>query len=118
MEYALMVYQGTTPLPVDPEAWATLSEDEQQAIYRDYANINKTEHVKPGLPLGLPEDAVTVQVRDGETVTRKGTYLAEGVGGFLVFKTDDLDEAIKLASRIPAARYGGAVEIRPVKTYW
>lgn len=118
MEYALLIYQGTTPLPVDAEAWATLSEDEQQAIYRDYAAINKQPEVVPGLPLGLPEDAVTVQVHDGKTVTRKGTYLDEGVGGYLIFKTDDLDEAIALASRIPAARHGGAVEIRPVGTYW
>ena len=118
MEYALLVYQGTTPLPVDPEAWATLSEDEQQAIYRDYAAINKEPEVKPGLPLGLPEDAVTVQVQGGKTVTRKGTYLNEGVGGYLVFRSDSLDDAIALASRIPAARHGGAVEIRPVGTYW
>ena len=49
----------------------------QQAIYRDYAALNKEPHVKPGLPLGLPQDAVTVQVRDGKTVTKNGTYLDE-----------------------------------------
>ncbi len=118
MEYALLIYQGSTPLPTDPEAWATLSDDEQKAIYRDYAAVNKTGGVEPGLPLGLPQDAVTVQVLNGETVTRKGPYLDEGVGGCLVFKTDDLDAAIELAARIPAARHGGAVEIRPVVTYW
>lgn len=118
MQYVLLIYQGTTPLPTDPEAWATLSKDEQQAIYRDYASLGETPGVAPGLPLGLPKDAVTVQVKDGETFTRQGTYLPEGVGGYAVFEAEDLDSAVKLASRIPAARHGGAIEVRPVGTYW
>jgi hypothetical protein len=118
MQYALLIYQGTTPLPTDPHAWATLTEDEQKAIYRDYGALNNTPGVDPGLPLGLPQDAMTVQVKDGETVTREGPYLSEAVGGYLVFEADDLDAAIELASRIPAARHGGAIEVRPVATYW
>jgi hypothetical protein len=118
MQYALLIYQGTTPLPTDPDAWATLSEDEQKAIYKDYAALNTSPGVSPGLPLGLPEDATTVQVRDGKAVTRKGPHLSEGAGGYLIFEADDLDAAIELASRIPAARHGGAIEIRPVATYW
>jgi hypothetical protein len=59
-----------------------------------------------------------VQVKDGTTVTREGPYLNEGAGGYLVFDGDNLDAAIEVASRIPAARHGGAIEIRPVATYW
>jgi hypothetical protein len=118
MQFVLLIYQGTTPLPTDPDAWATLPEDEQQAIYRDYAELNKTPGVTPGLPMGLPQDATTVQVEDGKAVTRDGPYQAEGAGGYLVFEADDLDAAVELAARIPAARHGGAVEIRPVTTYW
>lgn len=118
MQYALLIYQGTTPLPTNPEAWATLSEEEQKAIYKDYAELNKTPGVDPGLPLGLPQDAVTVQVQDGETVTREGLYLQEAVGGYVIFEADDIDAAVELASRIPAARHGGAIEVRPVTTYW
>ena len=118
MQYVLLIYQGTTPLPTDPDAWTTLSEDEQKAIYKDYAALNKTPGVSPGLTLGLPQDATTVQVQDGKTMTREGPYLNEGAGGYLVFEADDLDAAIDLASRIPAARHGGAIEIRPVATYW
>ena len=118
MQYVLLIYQGTTPLPTDPEAWATLSEDEQKAIYKDYAALNKTPGVSPGLTLGLPQHATTVQVQDGKTVSREGPYLSEGAGGYLIFEADDLDAAIDLASRIPAARHGGAIEIRPVATYW
>jgi hypothetical protein len=118
MQYVLIIYQGTTPLPTDPEAWATLSDDEQKAIYRDYAAINQTPGVAPGLPLGLPTDATTVQVKDGRAVRRVGPYPSEGAGGYVVFEAEDLDAAVELAARIPAARHGGAVEIRPVATYW
>ena len=118
MQYALLIYQGTTPLPTDPDAWATLSEEEQKAIYKDYGMLNQTPGVTPGLPLGLPQDAITVQVKEGKTVTQPGPYLREGAGGYLVYEADDLDAAIELASRIPAARHGGAIEIRPVATYW
>lgn len=118
MQYVLLIYQGTTPLPTDPDAWATLSEDEQKAIYKDYGALNKTPGVSPGLTLGLPRDATTVQVENGKTLTRQGPYLTEAAGGYVVFEADDLDAAIDLASRIPAARHGGAIEIRPVTTYW
>jgi hypothetical protein len=118
MQYVLLIYQGTTPLPTDPDAWAKLSEDEQKAIYKDYAALNDSPGVSPGLPLGLPQDATTVQVEGGKTVTRTGPHLGEGAGGYLIFEADDLDAAIDLAARIPAARHGGAIEVRPVSTYW
>lgn len=118
MQYVLLIYQGTTPLPTDPEAWNTLSEEEQKQVYKDYGALNKTPGVSPGLTLGLPKDAVTVQVKDGKTVAREGTYLAETAGGYLVHEADDLDAAIELAGKIPAARLGGAIEVRPVETYW
>jgi hypothetical protein len=117
MKYVLLVYQGTTPLP-GSERWEALTNTEQQAIYADYAAINKTEGLAPGLPLGLPEAARTVQVREGQTQVKTGTYLPEGVGGFSVYEADSVDAAIALAARIPAARLGGAVEIRPVEKYW
>jgi hypothetical protein len=120
MQYALLIYQGTTPLPSNPDAWATLSEDEQQAVYADYGALNNTPGVSPGLPLGLPEQARTVRRQDGKTLTTEGPFLgADGaVGGYVIFEADDLDAVIELAARIPAARLGGAVEVRPVETYW
>src|SRR4051812_12624508 len=107
MQYVLLIFQGTTPLPTDPDAWATLSEDEQKAIYKDYGALNKAPGVSPGLTLGLPQDATTVKVENGRTITREGPYLNEGAGGYLIFEADDLDAAIDLALRIPAARHGG-----------
>ncbi len=117
MKFVLLVYQGSTPIPAT-ERWQTLPEAEQKAIYAEYAELNKTEGLAPGLPLGLPDAARTVQVRDGQTHVRNGTYLAEGVAGFSVYEADSMEAAIALATRIPAARLGGAVEIRPAEKYW
>jgi hypothetical protein len=117
MKFVLLVYQGSTPLP-GSDRWQALSEAEQKAIYADYAELNKTEGISAGLPLGLPDAARTVQVRDGKTHVRNGPYLAEGVGGFSVYEAESMEAAIALAARIPAARLGGAVEIRPAEKYW
>jgi hypothetical protein len=118
-QFVLMIYQGATPLPGTPE-WETLSQAEQTQVYADYAAINQTPGLTSGPPLGLPADACTVVVKDGTADVRDGAYLgAEGaVGGFAVFEADDLDAAIAVASRIPAARLGGAIEVRPVAKYW
>jgi hypothetical protein len=119
MKYLMLIYQGSTPLP-GTDAWNTLPEDEQKAIYADYGKLNQTEGVTPGLPLGLPENATTVRVQGGQTLTTDGPFVSvkEALGGYFVLEADDLDAAIELASRVPAARLGGAIEIRPSETYW
>jgi hypothetical protein len=116
MKYMLLIHQGTTPTPRDPEAWATLPEDEQQRVYADYQAINETPGVTPGVHMGEPETATTVRVEDGKTLTTDGPFVEakEAVGGYLFFEADDLDAAIELAARIPAARLGGAIEVRPL----
>jgi hypothetical protein len=115
MKYMLLIHQGSTPLPGSDE-WASLSEDEKGAVYADYQGINQTPGVTPGVQLAPPEAATTVRVQDAKTLTTDGPFveLKEAVGGFLFFEADDLDAAIELASRIPAARLGGAIEVRPV----
>jgi hypothetical protein len=119
MQFVFLIYQGTTPLPNSQE-WKTVSEEEKKRIYTEYEAVNKTPGVTPGLPLGLPKDATTVRVENGETLSTKGPYVdAKGaVGGYFMLEADNLDAAIKLAARIPAARLGGAIEVRPVAKYW
>lgn len=119
MQFVLLIYQGTTPLPNTPE-WSTLSAEEQKAIYADYAALNKLDGLTPGLPLGLPDDAKTVRVDGGAPLTTDGPYMDTkgAVGGYLVLDAEDIDAAIDVAARIPAARHGGGVEVRPVATYW
>ena len=115
MKYLLLIHQGDSPTPRDPEAWATLTEADQQAVYADYQAVNATPGVTPGAGLDLPETATTVRVQEGKTLVTDGPFveIKEAVGGFLFFEADDIDAAIELASRIPAARLGGAIEIRP-----
>jgi hypothetical protein len=117
MKYMLLIQQGDTPTPQDAEAWAQLSEDEQKAVFADYQAVNETPGVTPGAWLQPPEAATTVRVQDGKTLTTDGPFVAikEALGGYLMFEADDLDAAIELASRIPAARLGGAVEVRPLQ---
>jgi hypothetical protein len=112
----LLIHQGSTPLPGSDE-WDRLSDDEQKAVYAAYQGVNETAGVSPGLWLQPPEAATTVRVQDGKTLTTDGPFVAikEALGGYLVFEADDLDAAIELASRIPAASMGGAVEVRPIK---
>ena len=116
MKYLLLIHQGDTPTP-QTEEWARLSPDEQAAVYRDYQAVNETPGVSPGMWLQPPEAATTVRVQDGTMLTTDGPFVAikEALGGYLIFEADDLDAAIELAARIPAARLGGAVEVRPVK---
>jgi hypothetical protein len=116
VEFMLLIHQGTTPTPLDPEAWATLSAEEQQAVYDAYKSINATPGVTPGNGLQPPETATTVRVHDGKTITTDGPFVdtKEALNGYLIYAADDLDAAIELAARIPAARLGGAIEVRPI----
>jgi len=115
MKYMLLIHQGTAPTPRSDD-WESLSEDEQKAVYADYMAINETPGVSPGLQLQSPEAATTVRVQDGKTLATDGPFAEtkEAIGGYLVFETDDADAAIELAAGIPAARLGGAVEVRPI----
>jgi hypothetical protein len=119
VKYMLLIYQGDSPTPRSPEDWATLSEEEQQAVYRDYQTINQAAGVTPGLGLAHPETATTVRIKDGATLTTDGPFVEtkEALGGYLFVEADDLDAAIELAAQIPAARLGGAVEVRPIEEW-
>jgi hypothetical protein len=116
MKYMLLIHQGDTPTPGTDE-WNGLSQEEQNAVYADYQALNETPGVTAGVWMQPPELATTVRVQDGKTLTTDGPFVAvkEALGGYLFFEADDLDAAIALASRIPAARLGGAVEVRPLK---
>lgn len=114
MKYVLLIYQ---PSPFDPKS---LPPEEHAAIGAEYQAVSKTTNVTPGPPLGTPQQATTVRVTDGRTVAEAGPYVsaAGAVGGYMVFEADSQEEAIALAARVPAARLGGAVEIRLCEVYW
>ena len=109
MKYALLIYSNDTE-------WDSLSEDEQKAVYGEYFAISESAGVVGGQELQPAETATTVRVQNGSTLTTDGPFAEtkEALGGFYLFEAGDLDAAIDIASRIPAARRGGAVEVRPV----
>ncbi|HEX6228539.1 MAG TPA: YciI family protein [Solirubrobacterales bacterium] len=115
MKYILLIQHGTAPTPPSEE-WDRLPDEEKRAIAEAYQAINGVEGVTPGLHMQPPETATTVRVEDGRTLTTDGPFVEtkEALGGFLVLEADDIDAAIELASRIPAARLGGAIEVRPL----
>jgi hypothetical protein len=111
MKYMLLIHHGETP------DWDALSDDERNAVYAGYQAINETPGVTPGVWIDGPETATTVRVQEGKTLATDGPFvsLKEALGGYLFFEADNLDAAIELAARIPAARMGGAIEVRPLK---
>jgi hypothetical protein len=115
MKYMLLIHQGDTPTPPSEE-WDVLPDADKQAVYADYKAISETPGVSPGLQLAAPDTATTVRVQEGATLTTDGPFaeLKEAIGGYLLYEADDLDAAIALAARIPAARMGGTIEVRPV----
>ena len=109
MKYMLLIY-------ANDEGWDALSEDEQNAIHQEYMEIGSDPRSVGGNQLQPAATATTVRVQGGKTVTTDGPFLEtkEELGGFYLFDADDLDAALEVAARIPAARRGGAIEVRPV----
>jgi hypothetical protein len=108
MTFALFVYDSS-------DALEGLSGEEQQAIYDDYRAFAETPGIV-GYRLQPAGAATTVRLRDGEPDNRPGPLGAatETIAGFYLLESDDPDEARAVAARIPAARLGGAIEVRPI----
>jgi len=111
MKYLLQIYP-----PAAREELDRMPEDERQAIVEEYLAIGRSPEVIGGEQLQPIETATTVRVQNGETLLTDGPFVdaKEHVGGFCLVQADDLDAALDIAARIPAARMGGAVEVRPL----
>ena len=109
MKYLLQIY------PAAGE-FEGLTEDEQRAVVDEYLAISQSPAVIGGDQLQPVETATTVRVHDGQALLTDGPFVEakEHLGGYLVVDADDLDAALEIAARIPAARMGGAIEVRPV----
>ena len=116
MQYALLIYtQEPTSAPTPEEIQAEV------AAYDVFTrSVRESGAFVAGEALHPSPTATTVRIRDGQTLTTDGPFveLKEAVGGFLFLEADNLDDAIALAARVPAARLGGAVEIRPLVEGW
>jgi hypothetical protein len=111
MKYLIQIYTGEAM-----SAWESLSEEQKDAVSREYYDIRAAPGVTAGEQLQPTSTATTVRVEDGRTLTTDGPFAEtkEALGGYYLLEAKDLDAAIELASRVPAARMGGAVEVRPV----
>jgi hypothetical protein len=99
-----------------PGSHGALPEEEYKAVFGEYMALAGDSRCLGSGQLQPLETATTVRVQDGRTLTTDGPFAdtKEVFGGYYIFEADDLDEAIELAARIPAARLGGAVEVRPL----
>ena len=111
MQYALLIYTR-------PEVTEALSDDEQEAVHRQYLELKELPGMLGGAALHPAETATTVRVQDDRVLITDGPFAdtKEIFAGFYLLEADDLDQATEIAARIPAARLGGSVEIRPVVT--
>ena len=109
MQYALLIYGSG-------EGWERLSKEEQEAQSQEYMALAQRPETRGGADLGDLSSATTVRVNDGEALTTDGPFAEtkEYLGGFYLVECESLDDAIAFAAKIPAARNGGAIEVRPV----
>lgn len=111
MLYLLQVYFNGAQ-----DRLAQLPDDERRAIVDDYGAFFDRPEIQDGNQLQPPTTATTVRVEDGKAVVTDGPFTETGepLGGYYLIEADDVDTAVGLAARIPAARMGGAIEIRPI----
>jgi hypothetical protein len=111
MKYALLIYSGEAP-----GAWDSLPAEEQAAIMGEYRAIFELPGTLDGHQLQPGSTATTVRVQNGDTLSTDGPFAEtkEVLGGFYLIETDGLDAALDVAARVPAARMGGSVEVRPI----
>ena len=112
MRYMLLIYSTEAR-----EEFDALAEEEQNAIFAEYMAIQDEPDVLGGDQLQPTETATTVRVANGETLTTDDLSFSETkevLGGYYMLEADNLDRALDVAARIPAARMGGAIEVRPL----
>ena len=115
MHYLLMIYENE-------KVWADMPEGQRNAMFGEYMtytqDIKASGHLRAGDALQPVATATTVRVRDGKTQVTDGPFAEtrEQLGGYYLIEAKDLDEATKLAARIPSARWG-SIEIRPIMVF-
>jgi hypothetical protein len=111
VKYALLIYSSDAPGTFD-----SMTEEEQQSVIAEYFAISALPEVYGGAQLQPVETATTVRVENGTPLTTDGPFveMKELFGGFYLVEADNIDAALEIAARVPAARLDGAVEVRPL----
>ncbi len=110
MKYALLIYPGAP----GEEYWRNLTDEQQKAMGADYRALGQEPGVFGSAQLQSGDTATTIRTEHGQTVTADGPGADNAVAGIYFLEADDLDAALEVAARVPAARLGGAVEVRPM----
>ena len=116
MQYILLIYDQEARLGQRAEA----ERDKMHEDYKEFTqSIIKSGHFRAGDGLQPTSTATTVKVEGGKLVTTDGPFAEtkEQLGGYYLIEARNLDEAISLAGRVPSARSGGKVEVRPVRVW-
>jgi hypothetical protein len=109
MQYVLLIYD-------DPAAWASVSDDEMKSIYGEYRAVSELANTTGGAQLQPATTARSVRVKNGKPIVSDGPFAEtkEVLGGFYIIEAGSAGEAEEIAARVPSARMGGTVEVRPV----
>jgi len=111
VHYALLIY-------TDPQSQDGDTDEQRDAVTAEYLAIRDDPRVKAGGHLQPVATASTVRVADGSALVTDGPFAdtKEVFAGYYLVEADDLDGALEVAARVPAARMGGGVEVRPFMT--
>src|SRR5262245_33346506 len=109
MQYMLLVYDNGS-------AWPELSEDEYAAVYQEYRAVSQEQTTQHSAQLDDVAKAKTLRITDGDTIVTDGPFAEtkETLGGYYLVDAESIDDALALAAKIPSARFGGSVEVRPL----
>jgi hypothetical protein len=113
MKYLCMVIVDEKKLAAMPEAASQALTDESLAYDK---SLKDRGHFIAAQALESVDAATTVRIRNGKVSITDGPFAEtnEQIGGFILIEAKDLNEAIQVASKIPAIQLG-AIEVRPIK---
>jgi hypothetical protein len=112
MKYLLLIYDNE-------KVWADMPKPQSEQLFGEYMSftegIKKSGHHLGGFALQPVSTATSVRVREGKTLKTDGPFAEtrEQLGGYYLVEAKDLDDACKIAARIPSARFG-TIEVRPI----
>jgi hypothetical protein len=115
MQYLLLIYDAE-------KVWNDMPKDESDKMFAEYMqfteDVKKSGHLVAGDALQPVHTATSLRIRDGKLTTTDGPFAEtrEQLGGYYLINAENLDEAIKIAAKIPSARIG-TIEIRPVQSF-
>jgi hypothetical protein len=109
VRFAVLIYEV-------PGADEGFTAEERQGFTREYLAVRDEPSFVSGGRLHPGQEATTLRLRDGEALVTDGPFAStkEVFGGFYVVEADGVEAVLEIARRLPAARLGGAIEIRPI----